>query len=116
MIHSECRLLQLPVLVDMLLLALFLCNMLDELGQNGNDINYCCKLLVVQSSSILHSLFVSSFRQTYHVAASVYTLRGSINLHNIHGSLGTLTQESQFSWYLQVAETHFLWQFIAFQN
>ena len=30
---------------------------------------YCCKLLVVQSSSTLHSLLVSSFRQTYHVAA-----------------------------------------------
>ena len=44
-------------------------------------IYYCCKLLVVQSSSTLHSSLVSSFRQTYHVAAlssskvSVYLVR-----------------------------------------
>ena len=33
-------------------------------------------------------------------------------------NIGTLTQESQLSWYLQVAETYmcFAWQFIAFQN
>ena len=42
--------------------------MLEELGQNGNDV-YCCKLFVIQSSSTLQSLLVSSFRQTYHVAA-----------------------------------------------
>ena len=54
--------------------------MLEELGQNGNDI-YCCKLFVIQSSSTLQSLLVSSFRQTYHVAAfssckvSVYLVR-----------------------------------------
>ena len=42
---------------------------------------YCCKLLVVQSSSTLQSLLVSSFRPTYHVAAffsckvSVYLVR-----------------------------------------
>ena len=42
---------------------------------------YCCILLVVQSSSTLHSLLVSSFCQTYHVAAfssckvSVYLVR-----------------------------------------
>ena len=55
----------------------------------------------------------------------LYTLWGSINLHNIQWIVfpmsvnsGTLTQESQFSWYLQLAETYmyFVWQFIAFQN
>ena len=50
--------------------------MLEELGQNGNYI-YCCKLLVIQSSSTLQSLL----DQTYHVAAfssckvSVYLVR-----------------------------------------
>ena len=54
--------------------------MLEEQGQNGNDI-YCCKLLVIQPSSTLQSLLVSSFHQTYHVAAfssckeSVYLVR-----------------------------------------
>ena len=41
--YRECRSLQLPILVDILLLSLFLLEehfeaMLEELGQNGNDI------------------------------------------------------------------------------
>ena len=68
---------------------------------------YCCNLLVVQSLSILHSLLVSSFRQTYHVAAftsckvSVYLVRKHQPPQHTQwivfptGNSGTLTQESQ---------------------
>ena len=36
--YRECRSLQLPILVDVLLPSLFRVAMLEELGQNGNDI------------------------------------------------------------------------------
>ena len=67
---------------------------------------YCCKLLVVQSSSTLHSLLVSSFRQMYHVAAfssckvSVYLVRKNQPPCNIQCIVfptvnsDTVTQES----------------------
>ena len=67
MIACECHSLQLPIIVDMLLLSLFLCSHVGNWGRM--EMIYCCKWLVVQSSSTLHSLLVSSFRQTYHVAA-----------------------------------------------
>ena len=99
--------------------------MLEELGQNGNDINYCCKLLVVQSKYFAQFVgFVISPN-----VAAFSSCKVSVYLERKHqppqhtqcivfptGNSGTLTQESQFSWYLQVAETHLLWQFIAFQN
>ena len=127
--YRECRSLQLPILVDMLLLSLFLCSHVGGTGDKMEMI-YCCKWLVVQSSSTLHSLLVSSFCQTYHVAAfssckvSVYLVRKhQAPQHTVcivfpTVNSGTLTQESQFSWYLQLAETYmyFVWQFIAFQN
>ena len=76
-----------PFLLICCCLLSFSVAMSEELGQNGNDIYtvyiyiYCCKLFVIQSSSTLHSLLVSSFRQTYHNAAfssckmSVYLVR-----------------------------------------
>ena len=67
--YRECRSLQLPILVDMLLLALFLCSHVGGTGAEWKFMIYCCKLLVVQSSRTLHSLLVSSFRETFHVAA-----------------------------------------------
>ena len=78
---------------------------------------YCYKLSVVQSSSTLQSLLVSSFRPTYHVAAfssckvSVYLVRKhQPPQHTVHSifptvNSGTITQESLLSWYWQVAET-----------
>ena len=51
-IHRECRSVQPPVICW--LLALFLCSHVGGTWENGND-----KLLVVQSSRILHSLLVS---------------------------------------------------------
>ena len=69
-----------PFLLICFCLLSFCVAMLEELGQNGYDI-YCCKLFVIQSSSTLQSLLVSSFHQTYHVAAfcsckvSVYLVR-----------------------------------------
>ena len=120
--YRECRSLQLPVLVDMLLLSVFLCS---QVGGNGAEWKcyigyYCCKLLVVQSTSTLQCLSVSSFRPTYHVAAfssckvSVYLVRKhqppQHTVHSISNSQllnsGTFTQEIQFSWYLQVAERY----------
>ena len=80
--YRECRSLQLPILVDMLLLALFLSSHVGGTGAEWKLYKkYCCKLLVIQSSSTLQSLLVSSFRQTYHIAAfssckvSVYLVR-----------------------------------------
>ena len=126
--HSLCD--SFPFLLICYCLLSFCVAKLEELGQNGNDI-YCCKLFVIQSSRTLQSLLVSSFRQTYHVAAfsscSVCIPceeASTSTVHNIHCIVfptvnsGTLTQESQFPWYLQVAETYmyFVWPFIAFQN
>ena len=97
MMYRECHSLQLPILVDMLLLSLFLCSHVGNWGRM--EMIYYCKLLVVQPSSTLHSLLVSSFRQMYHVAAfssckvSVYLVRKHQPPQHTVDSLSNVSQQ-----------------------
>ena len=101
---------------DMLLLSLFLCSNVGGTGAEWKwyiavncwlfNHQVLCRVCwfrhFAPRTMLLHSLPVKY----------PYTLWGSINLHNIQCIVfptvnsGTLTQESQFSWYLQVAETY----------
>ena len=114
--YRECRSLQLPILVDMLLLSLFFCSHVGGTGAEWKwyiavncwlfNHKVLCRVCwfrhFAPRTMLLHSLPIKC----------LYTLWGSINLHNIQCIVfptvnsGTLTQESQFSWYLQVAETY----------
>ena len=117
--YRECRSLQLPVLGDMLLLSVFLCS---HVGGTGAE--WKCYIAVncwlFNQQVLCRVCWFRHFAPTYHVAAfssckvSVYLVRKhqppQHTVHRISNSQllnsGTFTQESQFSWYLQVAETY----------
>ena len=127
--HRLCRSLSHCSFPFLLLWLLSFCvAMLEELGQNGNDIilfNYI--LLQIVGCSIIKNFaqFVGFVISPSELVMLLHSLpvtceeaSTSTTLCIVFptGNSGTLTQESQFSWYLQVADTYFVWQFIAFQN
>ena len=129
--HRLCRSLSHCSFPFLLLWLLSFCvAMLEELGQNGNDIIlFYYILLQIVGCSIIKNFaqfvgFVISPSELVMLLHSLpvnylYNLWGSINLHNIMHRLSNRQQwhsHTRKSVLMQVADTYFVWQFIAFQN